>query len=365
MIFDAFARKLRGSPTWRKEQEHVAQLVVERPQDTIAFAAVLDLELERRGFDPAVHEVRSSLLDLVCGLVHDDATSLAVHLASRPGMADPVAPAPRHRRSRGAMQIAGTRSASEIWELLADPHGLRRSDPEFGALLLHELVVRNEPVPPSATWFAEWARDADHALARLPAALLPVEIGLPRRLLRSGQAVGTSAPGLADQPPEAPVTLGQLVDGLGDPVPVDGHRIGAAFRDWTGDPHGRVEITGWAAGSGFPPGLPAPQLSPDLAAWRLSPAAAVELLFAASMAGATGAAGPGGAHARLRTWEAVSGIVDRPWPMPIQDLADATVDSLWITPERHDPWFGLAAGRVWLIVRTGDRLVVLAATAAG
>ena len=365
MIFDAFARRLRGSPTWRKEQEHVAQLVVERPQDTIAFAAVLDLELERRGFDHAVHQVRSSLLDLVCGLVHDDATKLAVHLASQPGMAAPAAPDPQHRRSRGAMQIAATRPATEIWELLADPDGLRERDPEFGALLLHELVVRNEPVPPAATWVVDWALGAGHPLALLPPALLPVEIGLPRRLPRSGPATEVPAPGAAVPPPEAPVPLGQLVDGLGDAVPVDDHRIGAAFRDWTGQPHGRVEITGWAAGSGFPTDLPAPHLSPDLKASRVSPAVAVELLFSAAVAGGTGSVGPGGASARLRTWEAVSGIVDRPWPVPIQELADATVDCLWITPHVEDPWFEAAAGHVWLLVQTGDRLVALAATAAG
>jgi hypothetical protein len=138
MDFDAFARGLRGSQDWRKEHARVSRLVSRRPLDAITLAAALDSELERSGFDLAVQAIRRSLLDLVAGVGRGDATQIA----SQPGIAHPGTPAPQLRRSRGAMQIAGTRPAAEIWQLLADTNGLRQTDPEFGLLLLHELAVR-------------------------------------------------------------------------------------------------------------------------------------------------------------------------------------------------------------------------------
>lgn len=366
MIFDAFVRRLRGSVAWRKEQEHVARLVVERPQDTIAFAGVLDLELERRGFDPAVHAVRSSLLDLVCGLVHDDATQLAVRLASRPAMTPPGTGGRQLHRARGAMQIAGTRPAPEIWELLGDRDGLRHSDPEFGLLLLHEVVVRGEPAPPPARWFVEWAAGTGHPLGQLPPALLPIEDGFPDRLPRYGRAVG-AAP--ADPPapaPAEPSPLGAIVPGVGQAVKVDTVRIGAPFRHWAHHATGRVQITAFAAaGSGFPPSLPPPRLAAEVRSSTIPAAAGVESLFAAAVARDASSLSPGGAEARRRTWEAVSGIVDRAWPAPLPAVAAAATAARWVEAEPDDPWFGAGAGHLWLLVEAADRLVVVAASETG
>ncbi len=361
MIFDAFARRLRGRHSWRREQEHVAQLVVERPQDTTAFAEVLDLELERRGFDVAVHAVRSSLLDLVGALVHDDATQLAVRLASRPGPPPPGTPDPDPRRGRGAMQVAATRPAAQIWQLLAAPDGLRRSDPEFGTLLLHELVVRGEPAPASARWFVDWSREAGHPLAVLPPELLPVELGLPDRLPRYGAAVGTGPISYPGATPAEKVPLGDVVNGLGAALAVDGLRIGATFRDWVEHSNGRVAIGGFAPGTTFPY-LPPPCLTRGLGVERISPAAAVELLFASASTSGAYATGPGGGASRLRTWEAISGIVGQPSATPVRRLADAAERTHWIKASPEDPWFAGIAWDIWLIGATGDRIVVVAAT---
>ncbi len=364
MIFDAFARRLRGSETWRREQEHVARLVVERPQDTLAFAAVLDLELDRRGFDPAVHAVRSSLLDLVCGLVHDDATQLAVRLASPPPMAAPATCDPQHRGGRAAMQIAGTRPASEIWELLAAPDGLRQHDPGFGTLLLHELVVRGQPAPAASGWYGDWAAETGHPLAQLPTELLAVELGLPRLLPRYGRAITAAGPRPSDPRLGEPRHLGAILPGVGDAVRVDRGRVGAAFRDWSEQASGKVDVSAYAAGAGFPPDLPAPRLSEGLRAARISPATGVEMLFSTAVAGGAYSRGPGGAHARLRTWETISGIVDRTWPAPVEQLAQAAGEAGWIRAEHDDPWFGGGLGHLWLVVEAAGRLVGVAATEA-
>jgi len=361
MIFEAFARRLRGRDSWRREQEHVAKLVVERPQDTIAFAGVLDLELERRGYDLAVSAVRSSLLDLVCALVHDDATHLAVHLASQPGFPHPEAPGARDERSRGAMQVAGTRPASQIWQVLADTDGLRTRDPEFGLLLLHELVVRAEPVPSAARWFVEWSIETGHPLAQLPTKLLPIEAGLPAWLPHFGPAAGVRLLPFPDPPPAVPVTLGDVLNGLGPTLPVHRDRIGAPFRDWIEHSNGRVEIAAHAPGTTFPYGSP-PRLHRLLTVAKISPATAVDALFSNAKVGGAYASGPGGAHARLRTWEAIAGIVGHDGPLALAQLAVAADRTHWIRAEPDDPWFENVAWDLWLIGATSERIVVVAAT---
>ena len=361
MIFEAFARRLRGQDSWRREQERVAQLVVERPQDTVAFAGVLDLELERRGYDLAVSAVRSSLLDLVCALVHDDATHLAVHLASQPGFPHPEAPDARYERSRGAMQVAGTRPASQIWQVLNEADGLRWRDPEFGLLLLHELVVRAEPVPTAARWFVEWSIETGHPLAQLPTQLLPIEAGLPTWLPRYGQPAGVRPLPFPDPPPVVPVALGDVLNGLGAALPVDRARIGVTFGDWIEHSNGRVEITAHAPGTTFPYGPP-PRLHRSLTVAKISAAAAVEVLFSTAEAGGAYASGPGGAHARLRTWQAIAGIVGHDGPLAVERLAAAAEEMRWIRAEPDDPWFENVAWDLWLIGATGARIVVVAAT---
>ncbi len=361
MIFDAFARRLRGRSTWRREQEHVAQLVVERPQDTLAFAAVLDLELERRGFDAAVHGVRSSLLDLVCALVHDDATHLAARLAARPATSLPEGQDPSVHRSHGAMQIAATRPAAQIWQLLTGPDGLREHDPEFALFLLHELVVRGEPVPPSAGWCAQWARDNGHPLAWLPPELLAIEAGLSGWLTRYPGAVGARAIDAPRTVVRERVPLGDIVNGLGAAVPVDRDRISATFAEWVSDSNGRLDVRGYSPGTTFPYG-PAPCLTRALPVSRIAPAAALEALFSTAIAIGAYSTGPGGSLARLRSWQAVSGVVGSRWPAPIDELAAAAARTRWIKAAPEDPWFERVAWDIWLIGATSDRIVVVAAT---
>lgn len=361
MIFDAFARRLRGRSSWRREQEHVARLVVERPQDTLDFAAVLDLELERRGFDVAVHAMRSSLLDLVCALVHDDATHLAARLAARPGPAFPEGPDPLVRRSQGAMQIAATRPAAQIWQLLTAPDGLRHRDPGFAAFLLHELVVRGEPVPPSAAWCEEWARDNGHPLAWLPAELLPIEAGLPGWLPRYPGVVDARAIDAPGTVVRERVALGDIVNGLGAAVPVDRGRISATFAEWISDSNGRLDVRGYAPGTTFPYD-PAPCLTRALPVSRIAPADAVEALFSTAIASGAYSSGPGGSLARLRSWQAISGVVGCGWPVPIAELAAAAGRTRWIDAEPTDGWFEGVVWDVWLIGATSERIVVIAAT---
>jgi hypothetical protein len=116
MNFERLARDLRASTDWREENQRVADLVRQQPRSAIELAAVLDDELTARGFDLAVRNVRSGLLESVARLSHEEATAVAVQLAQHPPMSHPSAHDPGYRRSRGAMLIAGIRSASEIWD---------------------------------------------------------------------------------------------------------------------------------------------------------------------------------------------------------------------------------------------------------
>jgi Family of unknown function (DUF6183) len=359
---EAFARGLRGSRNWQQERAQVAEAIAERPSRAIDLAAALDADLDAHGFDLAVHAIRGSLLDVVGGLVHHDATRVAVHLASNPGMPKPWAPDPGYRRSRGAMQIAGTRPPAEAWSVLADPSGLRRRDPEFAVLLLHELVVRGAQVPSAAGWIVDWARATAHPLSQLPAQLLAVENGLPGWLPRYGRSAGGLSWEVPNPTPEPPVALGQLLQGVGAVVPVDRDRIGATFRDWVDHSNGRVEIAGYAPGSGFPVDLPEPRLRADCRASAISPAAAIELLFSAAVGSGAYSHGPGGGFSRLRMWEAVSGIVDLAWPSDIHRLAEATETASWIMVEPDPAWFDEVAWDVWLIAEVAGRVVVAAAT---
>jgi Family of unknown function (DUF6183) len=343
----------------------VAEAIAKRPSRAIDLAIDLAVALDAHGFDLALHAMRGSLLDVVGGLVHHDATRIAVHLASKPATPKPWARDPGYQRSRGAMQIAGTRPPAEVWSVLAAPGGLRQHDPEFAVLLLHELVVRGAQVPPAAGWIVDWARATAHPLSPLPATLLAVETGLPGWLPRYGHTasgmtgMSWAVPHLS---PERPVPLGQLLEGAGAVVPVDRDRIGATFRDWVDHSNGRVQIAGYAPGSGFPLDLPEPHLRADRRASAISPAAAIERLFSAAVGSGAYAHGPGGGYSRLRMWEAVSGIVDLPWPSDIHRLAEATETAGWIAVEPDPAWFHVVAWDVWLIAGVAGRVVVVAAT---
>ncbi len=211
----------------------------------------------------------------------------------------------------------------------------------------------------------DWACEAGHPLAHLPPRLLPLELGFSRWLPRYGQAIGATGPPRPGAGLGEPVPLGSILAGVGSAVAVDGRRIGAAFHDWVEDAGGRVGIHAYAPGCGFPPDLPAPRLDAGLGASRIRREAGVETLFATAVGGGGYARGPGGAHARLRTWEAISAIVDCGWPVPVQQLADAAVASRWIEVAPDDPWFEAGVGHLWLVVEAADRLVVAAATGAG
>jgi hypothetical protein len=165
-----------------------------------------------------------------------------------------------------------------------------------------------------------------------------------------------------DPLPANPVALGNLMHGLGEAKTADRERIGATFRDWTEHSNGRVEITGYAAGSAFPVEVPAPRLHRDRRASTVPPATGLELLFSAAAGSGAYSQGPGGGYARLRTWEAISGIVDVPWPTPVEELAREAENARWITVEPDDPWFDNVAWDTWIVIEAAGRFVALAAT---
>lgn len=353
---------LRGSQDWRRESERVAEVLAEQPWDALALAAALEDDLALSGFDLALDSMRRSLVGLLVRLEHDDATAIAVRLASESGTRRAGIAVCQAEQGREAMQIAGTRPAAEIWDILADPEGIRVSDPEFGLLLTHELVVRGEPASPVVESFLEWALETSHPLAWLPSELLAVECGLPPLLPRYGSRAGSLSVSLPDVASQDRVPLGDLIGGLGDVVTVDRTRIGATFREWTEQSNGRIVIAGYRPRADFPPGLLEPRLHRDCRASLTAPSEAVEMLFSTVVASGAYSQGPGGAYSRLRAWEAVSGIVDREWPCAVEELARAASIARWIRVEPDDPWFNRVAWDAWQVVDLADRVVVLAAT---
>lgn len=138
--------------------------------------------------------------------------------------------------------------------------------------------------------------------------------------------------------------------------------MAAPFRDWTDHSNGRVEITCYRPGSTYPADLPEPQLRRDRQASAVPPSTGIELLFSSSVASGAYSHGPGGAYSRLRTWEAVSGIVDHDWPSALDELAAAAEGAAWITVQPDDPWFDDVAWDIWMVIAAVDRVVVLAVT---
>lgn len=350
-----FSQSLRGSKDIGEQLRLVDELLSERPRDAIRLVAALDTESKEHGVDPALQAMRRAVLGIVTGLDDGGATAVAVELASKPGPSRPGIRSP-FARSRGAMEIAGTRPPAEIWPLLAEPDGLRQNDPEFGLLLLHELVVRGESVPSAGTWFSGWAAAASHHLAQLPAELLPIENGLSHCLptfTTYGQAMIHP-----DRHPKDPVPLGQLLPGLGSARAVNRDVIAASFHEWGG----RLQIDAFAPGSDFAIGNQEPRLESDLGASAITAATAIEFFFSVSASGGAYTFGPGGSYSRLRTWETIASIVNVDWPAPLDRLAVAVEDSLWIQVEPRPPWFYDVAWDIWLINVSADRVVVIAAT---
>ena len=131
---------------------------------------MLDRDLDLHGDDLAVSAVRQSLFSIVCRTRSSEATAIAYRLAAAARRPHPHHPQldPADARGRRAMELSATRPTPEVHALL-DGADLFDTDPEFGLLLLHELVLRRKGLPRSAARYSDWAVRCGSS-ARVPAA---------------------------------------------------------------------------------------------------------------------------------------------------------------------------------------------------
>ena len=208
---------------------------------------------------------------------------------------------------------------------------------ELGACVVHELVLRGEPVP--GAWRA---RLAGHPLGALPLAPLPGE---------------TAVPGVR---PELITTAGVVPSATRRTTPTDAT---AAVTSWLTESNGRAEaavftlstpLTVEDVGIRTVESLGLDSLAGGGLALRAATlSGVVPLLFSAAANGGAYDRGQGGAYGRLAAWQSVKALA-----------GGAVEGCAWWTFEAANDWF---RRRAWdlgvLCLRPGGRAVaVLAAT---
>lgn len=355
----AWVRNVRGSRDSRGAQQRMARAIHVRPTAALDIAQALSEDLDRDGYDIAVDALRRNAFVLTCQVPGADATRVAVELGARPRLQPTPSARPDYVRPRNAQEIVGRRPPDEVRDVLSADL-LRHDDPEFGLLLVHELVLRAGDVGPVASWYAGWAERAAHPLAPLPLSLLDVEAGLGACLPQYGAGNRSSWTGLPDLP--ARRRLGDLVPGVGVPAPVPTDLVAAPFQDWLDNSNGSVQVARYVLGDAFPADVPDLDLRPDREAARVPPARVVQSLFGAASNGGAYSPSPGGALARLRFWTSLRALLGLPADLPVDEVAHAAAKATWIQLATDDDWFYNVAWDVWLVVTDGASVTMVAAT---
>lgn len=358
--FAAVASSLRGSRDWRAERALVQESVSASPTNALRWASAFDTEIRSNDFDLAIHAVRQGLFDQVVALDSEDATDIAIELVLTPGPSRPGVPAGPTWLARQAFRLAAARPASELQASIGPGSLTRSRQPELGLLIFHELVLRGCNLA-DIDWYPSWATRHTHPLNLLPVSLLDLEGGFGYWLpTYAGGATGYPLASMRSIDGEQS-TAGALLSGLGARVEVDQDQIAAPFRDWVESSNGRVEVAAFEKGTAFGVSV-GPLLEASLGCVRVPVAEGLGMLFSWTVASGAYSHGPGGAYARLRTWEAVAGLLGRAWPTRICSLADEIQDSDWVRFDTEDPWFHRVAWDVFLAVDLGSRTVTIAAT---
>lgn len=361
MRVGSIARRARGSNDWRVERAAMSDAIRRKPDVALKIAHELDEDLERHGYDLAISALRHDAFELACQSPPRSSTRIAIHLGARPSTQHPNSPKPEYLRLRNAMQIAGTRPAADIMNVLESDQKLRREDPEFGLLLSHELVLRGTDPSASAAWYRTWARETNHPLAPLPFQLLDIEREIPTGLPQYPGALGASSwPTTTIIEPEL-VPLGEFLSGLGAGIPLDDRVAMAPFQDWLDLSNGRVQVAAYRPGDAFAADLPEPRVHEGIRATPIDPAQAVRSLFIAASGGGAYSPSPGGATARLRVWAGLGALVDLSAASPLEEIAQRAGDAQWLRLETSD-WFDEVAWDVWIVLLGGQRVVTVAAT---
>jgi uncharacterized protein (TIGR02996 family) len=254
------------------------------------------------------------------------------------------------------------------------PQGI---DPfEWRSCVVHELVVRERNLTPTARTHATAMQKQAHPLTWLPLHLLPVESDLANYVWRLSPPHTYRSLPVPATPPQIPVAA---VSSAATPtvvnviVPDEESVVFAAFRSWIYESNG-TEIAAQfqldrlansdQLGVDWFGSLPTPPLGGEgLRVSRTSAPAILAWLFSAAQSGGAYAHGEWGAYGRLHAWQSFG------WLAGIEETADA--DTIAAEAEQCEwlsfggtAWFHQICWDLGLICIRPDRLsvAVLAAT---
>lgn len=361
MDFNSLPGQLRGSRSWGHIAGPLQHHLLHHPQEAFEVAAVLDHDLDLHGHDLAVSAVRESLFSIVCRARPDSATSAAWRLGADPRREHPGIPLPSYDRERNAMELAATRPLLQVHALL-DGGELLTTDPEFGLLLVHELILRRQAVPRSATSYQQWAAETEHPFAVLPLLLLDDERELPEQMPKFGGEPGGLSGSVVSPALRDPVALNTLLPGLTASVAASDDGAHQLFADW-GDPEHSVVVRRHRYGTEFLPSDGEPTPAGLTEAEVVGMSSVLGAMFCAAVGGGAYTDGPGGAWSRVRVWRAMADIVDAEWPTQIGQLAARASSWRWISlAVDREPWFDCVAWDFWYLADDGERVVSIAAS---
>ncbi|MFI0448629.1 DUF6183 family protein [Actinomadura sp. 6N118] len=266
-----------------------------------------------------------------------------------------------HRRTRYVASVLGScQSPSDLAVIFDAPD----ASEELRACIVHELVLRGEPVAQPA--------GTSHPLSWLPLSRSPVERdpNLPRY---STQGSSASLPfGPTNQPTTPPTTTS--LTALEITTPTRQASMAKAVANWADASNGRIEARAFEADA--PIESPHALLgSLDLACLEgldqtglsVSPqpaSRAWQILFSAASTGGAYPSALYGAYGRLAAWQSMAGMAGAADDAPFDEVERLVNECTWYTFETRTAWFEQVAWDIGLVaVEPGARrLTVLAAT---
>ncbi|MFI9597096.1 DUF6183 family protein [Nonomuraea sp. NPDC052265] len=302
----------------------------------------------------------------------------AEHLGHALRLLGAVASDDRKMARYAASLLASSRSATDLARAFAGGQVHAGGLEELRACLVHELVVRGEPIsdlPGIAPWTTapHWRY---HPLGWLPLHRSSIEQspGLP-----SYSAHGSSYPlpfGSSDaEAGPAPAGDGRTTSAVETTTPSAAAEIARAVENWAEESNGRIEARTFAlsaAGGSMAEILSVLSLDCLAAKGRRSapsastcaPSRVWQVLFAAASTGGAYNHGLYGAYGRLEAWKSMAGLSGAPQTATFADVEHHVHDHRWFTFSATTKWFEQVAWDIAIAALSPDglSLAVLAAT---
>lgn len=286
----------------------------------------------------------------------------------------------RKRARYAASLLASNRSAQDLTGIFAGGSpGLRGSE-ELRACLIHELVLRGEPVH-GLSAIAGWATSphwAYHPLGWLPLSRSSVEanLTLPNYGVRGSSYAIPFGPAYdRETVPPPPAGNGSIPTASETTTPETAILTSRAVANWAAKSNGRIEARSFALDA------PAGSLSALLPTLKLAcltddkrkPTVSVDscdaarvwrILFAAASTGGAYNHGLYGAYGRLEAWKSMAGLTGSADTDAFADIERRVREHRWFALDTSTPWFDQVAWDIGIAALSPDRqtVTVLAAT---